>query len=291
MSVIGIIGYGYVGRSIEYGFVDYDKQRGFEPKHKVVIYDKYKKKDSLAKVLKESEFIFMCLPTPYDEEKLHIDLSIYDEMMATICPKIAQKGKIVVIKSTVVPGTTRKYAQLYPDVPFAMNPEFLTEANYLQDFVNPDRIVIGADNDWIAQRVIDLYRTCFPSTTIIRMSTTAAEIVKYQANVLLATKVAISNIFYDICQKEKVEYEDVKKAVALDKRIGPSHLSVTSERGFGGKCFPKDLGAIIGRCKELNIDCRVLEEIHAYNLRIRKVKDWKEIAGATVGGRIYKKEK
>jgi len=287
MSVIGVIGYGFVGRSVEYGFVDYDRQRGFEPKHQALVYDKFKEKHSLDEVLAKSEIIFMCLPTPFDENRLHIDLSIYDEMMARVCPQIESQGKVVVIKSTVVPGTTRRYAEQYPAVPFAMNPEFLTEANYLQDFVNPDRIVVGADNDWVAQKLIDLYRTCFPAATLVRMSTTAAEIVKYQANVMLATKVAIANIFYDMCQAQQVNYEDVKKAVALDKRIGVSHMDVTTERGFGGKCFPKDLGAIIGRCHELKVDCKALEEIHAYNLRIRKVRDWHEIAGATVGGRIY----
>lgn len=290
MSNIGIIGHGYVGRSIEYGFVDYDVERGLVPRHKALIYDKYKPKDSLDAVLKESEIIFICLPTPYDENTLQIDLSIFDKVMDEICPKISGQGKVVVIKSTVVPGTTRRYAEAYPDVPFAMNPEFLTESNYLQDFVHPDRIVIGADNDWTAQRLIDLYRTTFPSAAIMRMSTAAAEIVKYQSNVMLATKVAVANVFYDICVEQGVEYEDVKKAVALDHRIGESHLDVTTERGFGGKCFPKDLGAIIGRCRELGVDCRVLEEIHAYNLRIRKTKDWHEIAGATVGGRIYNEQ-
>jgi len=287
MSTIGIIGYGYVGRSVEYGFLDYDRQRGFEPKHRALIYDKYKDLQPLDAVLRGSDIIFACLPTPYDEEKLQIDLSIYDAVMDEICPQISGQGKVMVIKSTVAPGTTRRYAEKYPGVPFAMNPEFLTEANYLQDFVNTDRIVIGADNDWTAQKVIDLYRTCFPAATILRMSCTAAEIVKYQSNVLLAAKVALANVFYDLCRAQGVNYEDVKKAVALDRRIGPSHLDVTTERGFGGKCFPKDLGAIIGCCRELGVDCRALEEIHAYNLRIRKVRDWHEIAGATVGGRIY----
>lgn len=287
MSTIGIIGYGYVGRSVEYGFVEHDRQRGQEPKHRALVYDKYKPRDPLAQVLEESEIIFACLPTPYDEEKLHIDLTIYDQCMAEICPQIAGRGKIMVIKSTVAPGTTRRYASLYPQVPFAMNPEFLTEANYLQDFVQTDRIVIGADNDWVSQKIIDLYRSCFPTTIIMPMSSVAAEIVKYQANIMLATKVALANIFYDLCQAEGVKYDEVKKAVALDKRIGTSHMDVTTDRGFGGKCFPKDLGALIGRCHELKVDCKVLEEVHAYNLRIRKVRDWHEIAGATVGGRIY----
>lgn len=287
MSVIGIIGYGFVGKAVAYGFAEYDRQNGRSPKHEVLIYDKYKPQNELSEVLEKSEFIFVCLPTPFHEDQLRIDLSICDETIAQICPQIANKGKLVILKSTIVPGTTRRYSKQYPNVPFSFNPEFLTEANYLQDFVKSERVVIGADNDWVAQRLIDLYRSCFPQTPILKMSLSAAEVVKYQCNVLLAAKVAVSNIFYDICQSEDVSYEEVKRAVALDSRIGGSHMDVTTERGFGGKCFPKDLGAIIGRCKELSIDCKLLEEVHAYNLRIRKVRDWQEIAGASVGGRNY----
>ncbi|NLB55162.1 MAG: hypothetical protein GX811_05255 [Lentisphaerae bacterium] len=121
----------------------------------------------------------------------------------------------------------------------------------------------------------------------MKMSSTAAEIVKYQSNVMLAAKVALANVFYDLCAALEVEYDDVKKAVAMDSRIGSSHMDITTERGFGGKCFPKDLGAVTGKCRELKIDCGLLEEIHSYNLRIRRNRDWREIAGATVGGRIY----
>jgi UDPglucose 6-dehydrogenase len=290
MSTIGIIGHGFVGKAVAYGFAGHDKENGREPKHKIYIYDKFKKMDEMDTVLDKSEIIFLCLPTPFFEDSLKIDLSLIDKTLEEICPKIIGKGKVLVIKSTVTPGTTKRYAEKYPGVPFAFNPEFLTESNYLQDFINSERIVIGAENNWIGQKIIGLYRTCFPSTHILRMSSSAAEIVKYQCNVMLATKVAVSNIFYDICEAEGVNYTDVKQAVALDSRIGESHLDVTTERGFGGKCFPKDLGAIIGRCRELSVDCVLLEEVNNYNLRIRKVKDWKEIAGASVGGRKYSED-
>lgn len=281
---IGIIGYGFVGKAVEYGF-------GIAPivPHEIYIYDKYKEGlEDLDTVLDKSEVIFICLPTPFDDEELEIDLTIMDDMIEEIVPKIEDKGKVLVIKSTVVPGTTRSYSQMYDHcVPFVFNPEFLTEANYLNDFVEPDRIVVGADNDWARQKVIDLYRSIDPDTPIYTMSPTAAEIVKYQSNVLMATKVVVSNVFYDMCEVSNVEYNDVKEAVGADHRIGPSHLNVTSERGFGGKCFPKDLGAFIGECRRDNVDCKLLEEVYEYNLRIRRVQDWKEIAGATVGGRDY----
>ncbi|GAH82613.1 unnamed protein product, partial [marine sediment metagenome] len=238
--------------------------------------------------VKNSDIIFVCLPTPFNEEKLEIDLSIYDDVMEDICTnEFMNEGKVVVIKSTVVPGTTDLYSQQYEDVNIVFNPEFLTETNYLNDFINTDRIIIGGVNDWAIQSLIMLYRSVphFKDTPIIKMSTTAAEIVKYQSNVLMATKVAIANVFYDLCEKLGVKYDDVKDAVGMDKRIGQEHIGVSSERGFGGKCFPKDLGAIIGRCRELDVDCKLLEEVFYYNDRIRKVKDWQEIAGATVGGR------
>jgi len=285
MSNIGIIGHGFVGKAVEYGF-----KGCVDAGHSIYIYDKYKFPEvPLQPLLDDCNVIFMCLPTPFNEDRLEIDLSIYDEMMEAICPGIEGRGKILVIKSTVIPGTTKQYSEKYPKVPFVFNPEFLTEANYLNDFVNTQRIVIGGDNDWAVQSIIMLYRSMpyFIDTPILKMSTSAAEIVKYQCNVLMATKVAISNVFYDLCEKLDVKYDDVKKAVALDSRIGSAHMDVTSERGFGGKCFPKDLGAIIGNCERYGVDAKLLKEIFDYNLRIRKVKDWEEIAGATVGGRHY----
>ena len=97
------------------------------------------------------------------------------------------------------------------------------------------------------------------------------------ANSFLATKVIFANEIYDLCTKLNVNYEDVKKMVVSDKRIGSSHLDITKERGFGGKCFPKDLIAFLALFKELQIDNSLLEAVHDKNNRIRKVKDWETI--------------
>jgi UDPglucose 6-dehydrogenase len=166
MSTIGIIGYGFVGKAVRYGFVGHDEETGKRPLHRVLVYDKFKSLDSLGKVVEESEIIFVCLPTPYHQERLQIDLSIIDEVIGTIAPRLEEQGKIVCIKSTVVPGTTTGYATKYPRVPFAFNPEFLTEANYLQDFLHPDRIIIGASNDWVKQRLVDLYMSLWSDRPI-----------------------------------------------------------------------------------------------------------------------------
>jgi UDPglucose 6-dehydrogenase len=225
---IGIIGYGFVGKAITFGFED---------THDIYIYDKYQDVGcDLDKVLKLSDVIFVCLPTPFNDETIHIDLSIYDEVIEEICSKV--DNQIFVIKSTVVPGTTKRYQEMYPNNHFVFNPEFLTEKHFRRDFINSSRVVLGGDTNTVNQ-VEKLYRQNphFKKTPIIKMSTTEAEIVKYQANITLATRVAVSNVFYDVCKALGEDYEKVQEAVALDQRIGPSHLTVTEERGFGGKCL------------------------------------------------------
>lgn len=266
---IGIIGYGIVGRAVEYGFKEIAEIR---------YYDKYKISQPLEEVIKNSEFIFVCLPTP--SNKNGIDLSIMDENIADIAKLTDNTDKIIVIKSSVVPGATRNYAKKYPRSKFCFNPEFLTEANYLEDFVNSDRHVIGADDDKISLRVTALYRDRFPKTPIFRTDLTTAEIVKYMSNCFLAAKVIFSNEMYDLCEKLGINYDEVKKMVGADKRIGESHFSVTSVRGFGGKCFPKDIVALIGLYKKFGLDASLLETVWNKNLKIRKVRDWEEIDGA-----------
>jgi len=203
------------------------------------------------------------------------------------------KGKTIVIKSTVTPGTTQGYAEKYPDVNWVFNPEFLTESNYLSDFVKTERIVIGLEAGALLDTrnlMKDLYMSIpyFTTTPMLFMTATEAEIVKYQSNILLATKIAVSNVIYDLCQKMVcADYERVKSGVSLDNRIGDSHLDITEERGFGGKCFAKDLGAFIGKCKDMGVDADLLEEVFNYNCRIRKVHDWNEIPGATKEGKQY----
>ena len=266
MSNIGIIGYGIVGKAVEYGFKAANRVRS---------YDRYKDLDTLDSVVSSSQFIFVCLPTPYKGDR--IDLAIMDENIAAITPLTDGTDKVVVIKSSVVPGTTRSYAEKHPGTRFAFNPEFLTEANYLEDFVNPDRIIIGADKDHTRLMVADLYRDRFPTIPMFLTDTTTAEMVKYMANCLLATKVIFANEMYDLCQALGIRYEEVRNMVVADRRIGPTHLDVTSVRGFGGKCLPKDIVALIGKFKEMGIDASLLEAIWNKNLRIRKIRDWEEI--------------
>lgn len=274
MADIGVIGWGVVGQAVG---------RGFETKgHKVFWYDKYKKgSDSIDKVIRESEFLFLCLPTPMTPDESGIDLLVMNQAVAKVAPKISGTDKILVIKSTVVPGTTFSFKKKYPNVNFAMNPEFLTEANALGDFLKPDRTVIGAFTQSVSARLAGLYQDLYgPGSKIFITDPTTAEMVKYMSNALLATKVIFANEMYDLCTALGIKYEEVKDMVAADSRIGPSHLNVTTLRGFGGKCFPKDIVALIGFAKDNKVDSSLLNAVWKKNLKIRKVRDWEEIDSA-----------
>jgi UDPglucose 6-dehydrogenase len=275
---IGIVGHGFVGKALDYGFKD---------THNILVNDKFHKESTdLKVVLEESDVIFFCLPTPFDEETMHIDLDIYDRVIKEASELIS--GKLFCIKSTVVPETTKHYQELYPNNNFSFNPEFLTEANSNEDFVNSERIVLGGDEDAL-KTLTEVYRACpaFTNTPIVTMSATEAEMVKYMANITLATRVAVANTFYDLCQDTNCDYENVRAGIITDSRIGPSHNTVTEDRGFGGKCFPKDLAAIIGKGNDLGTDVTILQEIFDYNNRIRENQDWREIPGAVTSGKQY----
>ncbi|MDO8556398.1 MAG: hypothetical protein Q7R96_04475 [Nanoarchaeota archaeon] len=272
MSNIGIIGYGIVGRATEHSFV---AAPNLPQQHVFFRYDKFKALNSLNDVIDRAEFIFICLPTPYKEGK--IDLSIIDEVLKEITPKTDNTNKVVIIKSSVVPGTTEQYSKQYPATKFCFSPEFLTEKNFLYDAVHPDRLVVGADQKDVGECVAALYRQRFPSVPLFIVSSKAAEMSKYMANLMLAAKVGLANEFFDACQVADIAYEDVCKVVAADPRIGGSHLQVTAERGFGGKCFPKDMIAFLGWCQEHEVVVDGLSALWERNLRTRQVYDWEDI--------------
>lgn len=280
---LGIIGYGFVGQAVANGF-----NVASDNKDNIRYYDKFKETESLEQVITESEFIFICLPTPMKDDESGIDLSIIEEMIPQITRYTDNTDKIIIIKSTVIPGTTASFEKKFPESQFAFNPEFLTEANFLGDFLNADRTVIGANNDLVSRRLTVIYRQRFPKTAIYQTDPTTAELVKYFANAFLSLKVSFANFFYDYCQKIGVKYEEVKKMAAADPRIVDKHLEVTTQRGFGGKCFPKDLVAIMGEFKKAGVDYSLLETMWEYNKKIRKVHDWEEIPFA-VSSKLNKK--
>jgi UDPglucose 6-dehydrogenase len=274
---IGVIGYGYVGRATGEGFAT-------NPKNKVFWFDKFKESPStLSEVIEKSDYIFVAVPTPIFADYSGMDMSIVEEVVGQVAPKISGTDKILIIKSTSLPGTTTKMAEKYPGVNFVMNPEFLTQKNANADFLKPFRTVIGCDNSDIGLRVQKLYKTILPKgQPYYIVSSTSAELAKYMSNLVLASKILIANEFYDIAQKVGANYLDVMAAVEADPRIG-KHLGVPGpdgDRGFGGACFPKDMVGILGLAKKENVDVSALDAIWKKNLKVRKNRDWEALPQA-----------
>lgn len=273
--VIGIIGFGMIGKALHHGF---SLVADFK------IYDKNEllTENELLDTLQNSEFIFICVPTPMKKDTGEADISIIEDLLYVASITKLKKNSILIIKSTVPPGTTKKFIEKYPDLNIINNPEFLTARSYKLDFINASRIILGGDIK-LTKKVEQLYRMRFLHTPIYLTDPTTAEMVKYTANTFFATKLSFFNEIYDICQKLEIDYYDVIKMTLADGRIGNSHYDIPGNdglRGWGNLCFPKDINALIYKAKELGIDPIILEAAWKKNLLVRKDKDWENIPGA-----------
>lgn len=244
---IGVIGGGVVGQAAA-GFFKGAK-----------VYDKFKALDKIEEVLQQ-DVIFICVPTPYENG---FDRSYLEDAFSHFN---GVKDKIAVIKSTSLPGTTDYFQSQYPDIKILFNPEFLTEKTAEFDFVNPDKQLVGYTDKSqdAAQSILGIlpdapYKKILPAR--------AAELVKYAINSFYATKVVFGNLLYDIAESLGVDYEGVKSAFVADKRITDSHFEVRhgGYRGFGGKCLPKDLLALVELGKNQGVDVGLLEKVDEMN--------------------------
>lgn len=277
MNKIGVIGWGFVGEATGTGFSN-------SSENKVFWYDKFKESpNTLDEVVSNSEVIFICLPTPMIRDYSGMDMSIVESVLEEISPKISDTEKIVVIKSTVLPGTTQKFQDRYPKINFAMNPEFLTQNKAKVDFMNPARTVIGVSKKDVGDRLIKLYKTILPEDQkYFIVGLIEAEIVKYMSNLMLASKVLLANEFYALSSQIGANYKEIYKAVEADPRIG-THLNVPGpdgDLGFGGACFPKDTLGLLSFAKKKDIDMSALNAIWEKNLKIRKNRDWEHMDNA-----------
>ena len=259
-------------------------QRYFEKKQglKIFLYDKGKKIGSPEEVNK-AEIVFVCVPTPYLKNGGGFDLSYVEETLSWLecdpsSPEAPEgRGKVVVIKSTVLPGTTEMLQKKYPQHKILMNPEFLTEETSDQDMLYPDRQIIGytKKSHNLAGDVIQL----LPLAPFERiLPATEAEIVKYFGNTWFSIKVSFANQMYDLCQKLGVDYDRMVEAAAADKRIGRTHLNIFHKgyRGYGGKCLPKDIKALIQLADSKGVDLKlhkVAEEINNKLMKEQGIED------------------
>lgn len=253
---LGVCGVGMVGGALR----SYFEKKGVKP----LLYDKGKNLGSLEEI-NQAGIIFICVPTPFDKEK-GFDLSFVEEACQNI------KGeKIVVIKSTILPGTTEKLQKKYPQHKFLFNPEFLTEATAKEDIKRPDRQILGytKESHDIAEDVLQI----LPSAPFKKVIPAAeAEMVKYFSNTWFSTKVVFVNQIYKLCKKLNIDYEIVRECAAADKMVGPSHLDVHHKGyfGYGGRCLPKDIRALIRFADEHGFDLKFHKTVEEINNQLMK---------------------
>jgi len=274
---IGIIGLGYVGTALK---------EGFKSCHNIETYDlipKLSSCQSINELVTKTQIIFLCVPTPMNEDGSS-NLDIIQNTVKQIADNKNIKDKILVIKSTVPPGTTEILNKKYDNLDIIFNPEFLTESNFIEDFKNQNRIILGGPRP--ATTILkQFYINIFPNSTIIKTDSSYAEMVKYLANTFLATKVSFANEMKMICDKLEIDYDKVVEYAIYDDRLGKSHWSVPGpdgKLGFGGSCFPKDINALISTAIDLGLDPQIIKSAWDLNLKIRPEKDWEELKGRAV---------
>lgn len=246
-----------------------------------------------------SNVYFVCLPTPMFEDG-SADLSIVESVLEELAAIPGER--IAVVKSTVPPGSTDLWNEKFgpQGLHVIFNPEFLTEANALEDMRNQNRIILGGPRPWINE-VKQIFQTAFPKVPVIKTSSTTAEMVKYVTNCMLAVKVSFANEVAQICEALdrdgcNIDYDKVVEYAKVDHRLGDSHWSVPGPvpthdgryvRGFGGHCFPKDINALMSVARGYGVNPVVMQAAWEKNLEVRppEDRDWEKQIGRAVSKR------
>ena len=280
---IGIVGQGFVGTAVREGLQNY---------FTILTHDKNGKcSNTLEEVVTRSKVIFLCLPTPMTREgKCHTGIieSVLDQINP-ICDEMEYFGnerRTIILKSTIPPGTTKRFAETYKHIEFVFNPEFLTEANAIDDYKNQTRIILGGENH-ITARVRPIFAKAFPKVKIIKTDSSYAEMVKYVTNSFLAMKVSFANEMYEICQYLNIDYDKVIEYAQHDDRLGYSHWNVPGpdgDFGYGGHCFPKDVKALMHVAMEIDSDVNpiMLQATDRKNNEVTKDRNWEGMQGRAV---------
>jgi UDPglucose 6-dehydrogenase len=305
-KIIACIGNGFVGGSLTHVF----QERGF----KVYAYDKLGKYVEGATTFENafdlmtfirnveidkdfSGIYFVCLPTPMKQDG-SCDISIVESTLDELSKITDNKNRIAVVKSTVPPGTTEAWNNKYKKtcLQVVFNPEFLTEANALNDMRSQDRIILGGPES-ATQSIESLFKIAFHNVPIHKTTSSNAEMVKYVTNCFLATKVSFANKMYQACKAlfnfgYDISYNSIIELSILDKRLGNTHWQVPGPMpaddtglpafGFSGSCFPKDINALIYLLEKNNVDPKVLKGAWEKNLEVRPQKDWEKLKGRAI---------
>jgi len=243
---------------------------------------------SLVDAVKDADLIFITVGTPTKRLENEADLTAVWDVAKEISNNI-KKYCVVVTKSTVPVGTTSKVKEIISSkldqnkFDVVSNPEFLREGSAINDFMRPDRIVLGTESKKSENIMRELYRPLnLIETPIVSTSIETSEVIKYASNSFLATKIGFINQIADLCQKVGANVQDVAKAMGIDKRIGSKFLHAGP--GFGGSCFPKDVKAFVNTAYKHDVDFSILDavmksnEVRPINIaqKIIKLKNFKE---------------
>ena len=307
MTHIAVIGTGYVGLSTAVGLAelghavvgaDIDAHKISTLQSGVSPLDESGITDALGRLLKsktlsfstevltsvaDASIVFLCLPTPQGDDG-SADLSYIENVACAIGSHLSSDA-VVVNKSTVPVGTSVQVAKWLgrEDVSVVSNPEFLRQGTALQDFLHPNRIVVGGDNPTAVEKVASLYSKI--DAPILRMNAASAEALKYAANSFLATKLTFVNAIADICELVGADIFDVVGGLGMDPRIGDQFLNPGP--GWGGSCFPKDTRALVKIAEEQGYDFALLRGViqtndEQYERIALKVVD---VCGGSVAGK------
>lgn len=251
---ITIAGFGSVGRFVA---------SVLEPHNEIQIYDPPLGLGS-QKDLVDTDFVFICVPTPALAYGA-CDTSIVEEVVEASSPR-----KVIVCHSTIGIGTSERLLQKYKK-PFVFVPEYAGESSehVYRDPKNIGFHILGGYEPAVSD-VRKLFQTAYGAELTYRIvPPTVAETVKYMENSFFALKVAFCNEFFDLSQSLGIDYEAVRSAWLLDKRVSPSHTLVTQERGYGGKCLPKDISAVCASARAMGSPMELLETVQKVNVRHR----------------------
>lgn len=256
---IAIIGYGYVGKAY-YNF--------FQSDHDVIFYDPIFDGAPQSEI-NTCELSIVCVPTPMQDNG-DCDTSIVQSTLQWL------KTPLVLVKSTIPPGTTESFIRKYGSR-IAFSPEYIGEGKYFVPFwkyphptepKSHEFLIIGGYEPFRSRIVDILLSVMGPSTKVIKMSPTEAEIVKYMENTWGGTKVTFANEFYEICKAFGADYQTVREGFVADGRVERMHTMVRADaRGFGGKCFPKDINAIVKASENAGYEPMLIKQVLESNKR------------------------
>lgn len=266
----------------------------FEPKLKELLAEVLKSKkisfyNNLQEPLDNCEVVFIAVGTPQGEDG-SADLSYVLDVAKEVA-EISSSYKLIITKSTVPAGTGAKIKNLIttinPNLNFsvASNPEFLREGMAINDFLEPDRIVIGFEDEKSEKLLEEIYQK-FPANKLVKTDIITAELIKYASNSFLATKIAFINEMSDLCESVGGDIKKLSFAMGADSRIG--HKFLNPGPGFGGSCFPKDIMAILNIGIENNVDLSLVNSVVASN-KNRKAKMVDKISKILDGNLLNKK--